>query len=560
MGPNFLECDREQALLLPPSLREGLPGGDLAGVVIDAVERLDLTAFYAAYRLDGQGRAAHEPSMMVALLLYSYAVGERSSRRIERRCVEDVATRVICANRAPDHTTIARFRQRHEDALAELFGEVLWLCAEAGLVRVGVIAVDGTKVQANASHHATRDYEQIAKEILEHADAVDAEEDERFGDARGDELPEQLSTPEGRQRWLRDARRRLDDKRAREARPIPGPRPKRLKEAKRRLEEDHQVQLDANARLRGLPPPRADEERAAAGGAQSAQALATARGAGGQDQPQRSGFAQRQDAARVGAGLQRAGGHHGRSDRHRRRGGRRLPGLRAPRADGQRRPGRARLRRRRRQSRRRTRRRRLLAPGPNATPHGRRSAGPRPARRQQAQRRTPGLAGRALHVHAQSPLNRAGRRALRPAPGHDRARLRPHQVQPPLRPIPQTRQIGLQVGMAAHQRHPQPAEALEARRGAVARLKRDRAIRRRHLPRLASRLTAARRPASSAVSQQPPWIGAVSASWLLFTDAGAGRAPIARRRALAARPRREPARAGALSRVELESESGRDRR
>jgi hypothetical protein len=169
--------------------------------------------------------------MMVALLLYSYAVGERSSRRIERRCVEDVASRVICANRAPDHTTIARFRQRHEDALAELFGEVLWLCAEAGLVRVGVVAVDGTKVQANASHHASRDYEQIAREILEHADAVDAEEDERFGDARGDELPEQLSTPEGRQRWLRDARRRLDERRARQARPIPRPRPKRLKEA-----------------------------------------------------------------------------------------------------------------------------------------------------------------------------------------------------------------------------------------------------------------------------------------------------------------------------------------
>ena len=98
MGPNFLECDRDQVLLLPPSLREWLPVGHLAWFVIDAVERLDLTAFYAAYRLDGQGRAAHEPSMMVVLLLYSYAVGERSSRRIERRCVEDVATRVICAN------------------------------------------------------------------------------------------------------------------------------------------------------------------------------------------------------------------------------------------------------------------------------------------------------------------------------------------------------------------------------------------------------------------------------------------------------------------------------
>ncbi|MEA2253013.1 MAG: hypothetical protein QOG70_3255, partial [Solirubrobacteraceae bacterium] len=99
---------------MPPSLRDWLPEGHLAWFVIDAVAQFDLTAFYDAYRADGHGRAAHEPSMMVALLLYGYAIGERSSRRIERRCVEDVATRVICANRAPDHTTIARFRQRHE--------------------------------------------------------------------------------------------------------------------------------------------------------------------------------------------------------------------------------------------------------------------------------------------------------------------------------------------------------------------------------------------------------------------------------------------------------------
>src|ERR687891_2103239 len=193
MAQNFLSCDRDQELLLPPSLREWLPEGHLAWFVIDAVERLDLSAFYAGYRLDGQGRAAHEPSMMVALLLYSYALGERSSRRIERRCVEDVATRVICANQRPDHTTIARFRQRHQTALAELFGDVLTLCSEAGLVRVGVIAVDGTKVHANASERAARSFEEIAREILEDAAAVDAEEDERFGDARGDELPGELA-------------------------------------------------------------------------------------------------------------------------------------------------------------------------------------------------------------------------------------------------------------------------------------------------------------------------------------------------------------------------------
>jgi transposase len=247
MAQNFLACDREQELLLPPSLREWLPEGHLAWFVIEAVGELDLAAFYTAYRQDGWGRAAHEPAMMVALLLYAYAIGERSSRRIERRCVEDVAVRVICANQAPDHTTIARFRQRHETALAELFGEVLALCAGSGLVRVGVIAVDGTKVHANAAPQATRDYEQIAREILEEADAVDAEEDERFGDARGDELPAELQTAQGRRGWLREAKRRLDERRAEEARPIPKSRPDRLKEAKRRLEQEHAVECRANA-------------------------------------------------------------------------------------------------------------------------------------------------------------------------------------------------------------------------------------------------------------------------------------------------------------------------
>jgi transposase len=247
MAQNFVACDREQELLLPPSLREWLPESHLAWFVIDAVDAFDLSAFYAAYRLDGHGRPAHDPAVMVALLLYGYAIGERSSRRLERRCLEDVATRVICANQAPDHTTIARFRQRHERALAELFGDVLALCAQAGLVRVEVIAVDGTKLAANAAPQATRDYEQIAREILAEADAVDAEEDEQFGDARGDELPAELATAQGRRGWLREAKRRLDDERAAEARPIPRDRPQRLKEAKRRLEEEHRAECRANA-------------------------------------------------------------------------------------------------------------------------------------------------------------------------------------------------------------------------------------------------------------------------------------------------------------------------
>src|SRR3954453_21559676 len=246
MAQNFLGCDREQVFLLPPSVDDWLPADHFARFVIAVVEEIDLAAFYADYRADGHGRPAHDPAMMVALLVYAYARGQRSSRVIERGCVEDIAFRVIAANRRPDHTTIARFRQRHETALAGLFGEVLALCAEAGLVRVGVIAVDGTKVHANASERATRSYEDIAHEILEDAAAVDAEEDERFGDARGDELLSELATGQGRQKWLRDPKRRLDERRAAEAEPIPKSRPDRLKEAKRRLEEEHQVECRAN--------------------------------------------------------------------------------------------------------------------------------------------------------------------------------------------------------------------------------------------------------------------------------------------------------------------------
>ena len=247
MPQNFIGCDREQELLLPPNLREWLPSEHLAWLVLDAVEEMDLSAFYASYRHDGHGRAAHEPAMMVALLLYGYCKGQRSSRVIERECTDDVACRVIAANQRPDHTTIARFRQRHEDSLARLFGEVLAICAQAGLVSVGVIAIDGTKVHANACHHANRDYEQLAREILEEAKSVDALEDEQFGEARGDELPPQLRTAQGRRGWLREAKRRLDDKRAAEAKPIPRSRPARVSESKRRLEEELFVECQANA-------------------------------------------------------------------------------------------------------------------------------------------------------------------------------------------------------------------------------------------------------------------------------------------------------------------------
>jgi transposase len=247
MPQNFLVCDREQEMLLPPSVREWLPEDHFAWFVLAAVEEMELATFYAVYRADGHGRAAHDPAMMVALLLYAYARGQRSSRGIERGCIEDVAYRVIAANRVPDHCTIARFRQRHEQALAGLFGEVLGLCARAGLVEAEVVAVDGTKVHANASHHANRDYEQLAREILEEAAETDRFEDEKYGERRGDELPPELSTAQGRRGWLREAKRQLDEQRAKQARPIPASRPARVKEAKRRLEEELWVESRANA-------------------------------------------------------------------------------------------------------------------------------------------------------------------------------------------------------------------------------------------------------------------------------------------------------------------------
>jgi transposase len=246
MGQRFVACDREQSFLMPPDVREWLPPRHLAWFVIDAVGEMDLAAFYAAYRVDGHSRPPYEPAMMVALLLYAYARGIRSSRVIERACEEDVAFRVLAAQQRPDHATIARFLERHQDAIAGLFGEVLTLCARSGLAKVGVIAVDGTKVQANASRNENLDYEQLAREILEEAKAVDAAEDELYGDARGDELPPEFATAQGRRGWLREAKQRLEAERAANPQPVPRGRPKRLREAKRRLEEELFAEVRAN--------------------------------------------------------------------------------------------------------------------------------------------------------------------------------------------------------------------------------------------------------------------------------------------------------------------------
>ena len=176
MPQNFLCPQRDQPLLMPVDMREWLPEDDLVFVVLDAVATLDLGGFRRRYRADGHGRAAFDPEMMVALLLYGYCQGERSSRVIEKRCVRDVAYRVIAGGLHPDHATIARFRARHEKALGGLFTQVLRLLAAEGMVSLGTLSLDGTKLAGNAAQKANRTLPQIEK-VLAEAAAADAAED-----------------------------------------------------------------------------------------------------------------------------------------------------------------------------------------------------------------------------------------------------------------------------------------------------------------------------------------------------------------------------------------------
>jgi len=218
MAYNFLPCDRNQAYLLPPSLTDWLPEDHLAWFVLDAVEQIDLSQFYKKYRTDGVGNSAFHPSMMVALLIYSYCTGERSSRKIEKHCQTDVAYKVVTANQYPDHSTISRFRKDNQSHLKTLFLEILRLCAGAGLVKLGKVSLDGTKVKANASLSANRTLKHLEQEIdkmLSEAAAKDAEEDKAFGpDKRGDEMPDDLRDRNSRISRLKACKERLEREKA----------------------------------------------------------------------------------------------------------------------------------------------------------------------------------------------------------------------------------------------------------------------------------------------------------------------------------------------------------
>lgn len=217
MGYNFRGGNRLQTSLMPPSITDWLAPEHLAWFVIDAVESMDLALFYGKYRTNGQGSAAWHPRMMVALLLYAYCQGERSSRKIEALCETDVAYRVITGNERPDHCSISRFRKAHLEAMKSLFLEILRLCAEAGLVKVGKVNLDGTKMKADASLAANRTEKSLRDEIekmLAEAEAKDGQEDERFGkDNRGDELPQDLRSRAERLARLQAARERLERER-----------------------------------------------------------------------------------------------------------------------------------------------------------------------------------------------------------------------------------------------------------------------------------------------------------------------------------------------------------
>ena len=222
MAKTFRPYSLDQHLLLPPDLRDWLPEGHLALYVSDVVDALDLSAIYRVYEeADPRGAVAYHPAMLVKLLVYSYCIGLPSSRRIERGTYEDVALRVLAGDQHPDHDTIAAFRQRHLRALGALFVQVLQLCQRAGLVRLGHVAIDGTKVQANASKHKAMSYERMGeseqrlerevRELLAQAAARDAAEDEQYGKGRrGDELPEELARRESRLRKIREAKVELE--------------------------------------------------------------------------------------------------------------------------------------------------------------------------------------------------------------------------------------------------------------------------------------------------------------------------------------------------------------
>ncbi|MCA1575522.1 MAG: IS1182 family transposase [Acidobacteria bacterium] len=259
MSRIYLSYDPEQRLLMPPDLRDWLPEGHLALFISDVVDELDLKPIVELYESgDGRGRPPYHPVMMVKLLVYGYCIGRVSSRKIEKASYEDVAFRVLACNQHPDHDSIAEFRRRHLQELAGLFVQVLKLCEQAGLVKLGHVAIDGSKLRANASKHKAMSYERMCEKeeqlavavarLLQEAAAVDEAEDQEYGKGRrGDELPAELARRESRLRKIREAKAALEE----EAR-VKAAAANAAAEAK--IEERKKLEAETGKKTRGRAP------------------------------------------------------------------------------------------------------------------------------------------------------------------------------------------------------------------------------------------------------------------------------------------------------------------
>jgi len=262
MGKSFLPDDVNQSLLFPPSLHDWLPENHLARFLVDVVSALDLSAIFASYEAkDGRGQSAYAPAMMVRVLLYGYATGVYSSRKMESKTYDDVAFRYLSADAHPDHDTLAEFRKRHLEALAGLFTQALLLCEKAGLVKLGHVSIDGTKIKANASKHKAMSYARMGETeqrlkaeieaLLKHAGDVDAAEDAKYGKGkRGDELPEELARRESRLKKIAQAKAELEQAERERA------------EAEARLAERRDEEERTGKKKRGREPRVPDPEQA----------------------------------------------------------------------------------------------------------------------------------------------------------------------------------------------------------------------------------------------------------------------------------------------------------
>jgi transposase len=267
MGQNFYPDAINQTLLFAPSLHDWLPEAHLARFLVDVVSALDLSAIYQSYQeKDGRGQAAYAPEMMVRVLLYGYATGVYSSRKIQTGTFEDVAFRYLSGDQHPDHATIAEFRKRHLDALSGLFTQALLLCSQAGLVKLGHVAIDGTKIKANASKHKAMSYKRMNETearlkqeidaLLASAEQTDAEEDAQYGkDRRGDELPVELQRRESRLQKIAEAKAALEQEAKEKA-------SQQRAETEQKLAEREEEERRTGKKKRGRKPEPCDPEQA----------------------------------------------------------------------------------------------------------------------------------------------------------------------------------------------------------------------------------------------------------------------------------------------------------